>query len=82
MLEKFSHIDLSGKGHITLEEFSKYLQVPVSESLKEVYDMYDRVSSHYLSFVTRNRSFQFPTRSDINQAVELQKMTRCLKFCM
>ena len=43
MLEKFSHIDLSCKGHITLEEFSKYLQVPVSESLKQVYDMYDRV---------------------------------------
>ena len=44
MLEKFSCIDLSGKGHITLEEFSKYLQVPESESLKEVYSMYDRVS--------------------------------------
>ena len=58
MLEKFSHIDLSGKGHITLEEFSKYLQVPVSESLKEVYDMYDRVSSDYLSLVVRKPVFR------------------------
>ena len=48
MLEKFSSIDLSGKGHITLEEFSKYLQVPVSDSLKEVYNMYDRVSVYSL----------------------------------
>ena len=46
MLEKFSCIDLSGKGQITVEEFSKYLQVPVSESLKQVFAMYDRVSYH------------------------------------
>lgn len=50
MLEKFSSIDLSGKGHITLEEFSKYLQVPVSDSLKEVYNMYDRDGSGSIDF--------------------------------
>ena len=28
----------------------------------------------------RNRSSGFPTRSDTNQAVQLQKKARCLKF--
>ena len=44
MLEKFSQIDLEGQGHITIEQFSRYLQLPESESLKEVFSLYDRVS--------------------------------------
>jgi hypothetical protein len=43
LLEKFSSIDLQGKGVITVSEFSKYLQVPESQSLKDVFAMYDRV---------------------------------------
>ena len=33
-----------------------------------------------LSRVMRKPTFWFPTRSDTNQAVQLQKMARCLKF--
>ena len=33
-----------------------------------------------MGFVMRNRSSQFPTRSDTNQAVQPQKMARGLKF--
>ena len=34
----------------------------------------------YMSLVVRKRSSGFLTRSDTNQAVQLQKMARCLKF--
>ena len=34
----------------------------------------------HLSLVVRNRSSGFPTRSDKNQAVQLQKMARGMKF--
>ena len=33
-----------------------------------------------MSCVMRKPKFWFPTRSDTNQAVQLQKMARCLKF--
>ncbi|XP_045191515.2 lysophosphatidylcholine acyltransferase 2-like isoform X1 [Mercenaria mercenaria] len=50
MLEKFSSIDLQGKGGITLSEFAKYLQVPESQSLEEVFAMYDRDDSGSIDF--------------------------------
>ena len=34
----------------------------------------------YMSRVMRKPTFWFPSRSDTNQAVQLQKMTRGLKF--
>ena len=78
MLEKFSHIDLSGKGHITLDEFSRYLQVPVSDSLKEVYDMYDRVG-YNLSRGVRKTVFGVSDQSDTNCPIHPQKKARILK---
>lgn len=48
LLDKFCKIGMSGKGHITLEEFAKYLQLPISKSLKEVFALYDRVSNYVL----------------------------------
>ena len=45
LLEKFRRIDHHGKGHITVSEFAKYLQIPESHSLKEVFALYDRVSN-------------------------------------
>ncbi|XP_060555457.1 lysophosphatidylcholine acyltransferase 2-like isoform X1 [Ruditapes philippinarum] len=50
LLEKFSSIDLQGKGVITVSEFSKYLQVPESQSLKDVFAMYDRDGSGSIDF--------------------------------
>ena len=79
MLEKFSHIDLSGKGHITLDEFSRYLQVPVSDSLKEVYDMYDRVG-YNLSSDVRKMVFRVSNQSDTNWPIHPQKKARILKI--
>lgn len=50
MLEKFSSIDLQGKGHLTLSEFCTYLQLPESKSVKEVFAMYDRDDSGTIDF--------------------------------
>ena len=37
-------------------------------------------SVDYMSLVVRKPVFRFPTKCDINQYVQLQKMARCLKF--
>ncbi|WAR13504.1 PCAT2-like protein [Mya arenaria] len=50
MLEKFCSMDSQGKGHITMEEFSRYLQLPESHSLKEVFALYDRDGSGTIDF--------------------------------
>ena len=38
------------------------------------------IALHYFSRDVRKRSFGFPTRSDTNPSVQLQKMARSLKF--
>lgn len=50
MLEKFSDIDITGKGHLTFSEFCEYLQLPESPALKQVFDMYDRDGSGTIDF--------------------------------
>ena len=42
--------------------------------------MLSAVNEGEMSRVVRKSMFWFPTRSDTNQAVQLQKMTRGLKF--
>ena len=37
---------------------------------------------HHMSHNTKKRSSGFPTRSDTNQAAQLQKMARGLKFLL
>ena len=40
------------------------------------------MSTYNLSLVLRKPVFGFPARTDTNQAVQLQKMARGLKFCI
>jgi len=47
LLEKFSTIAKNGVGQITLEEFAKYLEFPVTESLQQLFTLYDRVSQNF-----------------------------------
>ena len=43
-LVKFSKIAQNGKGFLTVDEFAKYLELPVTDQLKELFNLYDRVS--------------------------------------
>ncbi|XP_072169325.1 lysophosphatidylcholine acyltransferase 2-like [Diadema setosum] len=48
-LTKFAEIARSG-GYITLDDFAKYLNVPVTQALKEVFEVYDRDGSGKIDF--------------------------------
>lgn len=50
LLEKFSVLVKNGKGQITLEEFSSYLELPVSDSLRQLFRLYDRNCSGTIDF--------------------------------
>jgi Ca2+-binding EF-hand superfamily protein len=43
MLERFSKIDSSNTGQITLEQFASYLNLPVSDNVQALFELYDRV---------------------------------------
>ena len=51
MLEKFKNITNKEykKGSISFEEFSNYLLLPPSDALREVFELYDRVSPVFIS---------------------------------
>ncbi|XP_064639975.1 lysophosphatidylcholine acyltransferase 2-like isoform X2 [Lineus longissimus] len=49
LLDKFSSIT-DEKGHITLEVFANHLGLPVNDTVKEVFDMYDRDGSGTIDF--------------------------------
>lgn len=44
LLDKFCKIAQQNKGFVTLEEFGQYLELPVSEALRDMFELYDRVS--------------------------------------
>ncbi|KAJ8302798.1 hypothetical protein KUTeg_019194 [Tegillarca granosa] len=50
LLQKFSKIAKNKEGNITLEEFSKYLCLPKSESMLKVFELYDRNESGKIDF--------------------------------
>ena len=44
LLNKFTQIAQEKKNAVTVEELANYLELPVSEPLKEMFAVYDRVS--------------------------------------
>ena len=50
-LDKFIEMSKSHTGEITLEELAEYLGVPVSDSLREMFNVYDRVGPHHFIIV-------------------------------
>ncbi|XP_050397956.1 lysophosphatidylcholine acyltransferase 2 isoform X1 [Patella vulgata] len=49
-LEKFRKITDNKAGSITIKEFAMYLRLPVSSTLQEIFDTYDRNSSGTIDF--------------------------------
>lgn len=45
------------EGYIGLEDFAKYLNLPVSENLREMFDMYDRVRTSKMFVIYKNNLF-------------------------
>lgn len=43
-LKKFAKIDRSKDGHLDLQEFCDYLNLPLSEEIKTIFRIYDIVS--------------------------------------
>ena len=43
-MEKFSRAAQDGTGQVTLEQFAEHLDLPVSDALRDMFDLYDRVS--------------------------------------
>lgn len=43
LLDKYYAIAKNSGGNITYDEFAKYLHLPKSEALEEVFNLYDRV---------------------------------------
>jgi Ca2+-binding EF-hand superfamily protein len=44
LLDKFFDIAKNSDGKITYDQFAKYLRLPKSDALEEVFSLYDRVS--------------------------------------
>ena len=44
LLGTFADIDADGDGKVHLEEFAKYLNLPVTRGVEELFSLYDRVS--------------------------------------
>ena len=56
LLDKFSvmsNLNDNG-GRVDIETFSKYMDVPISDTLRELFDMYDRVIITVSAFITYN----------------------------
>lgn len=80
LLEKFSGLVKNGKGQITLEEFGSYLELPISDSLRQLFLLYDRVSSRTYRDITQNFSFLQPITimlwSSVDGHCSMQTMQR------
>ena len=45
LLDDFCKMAQTGSGQVNLEQFAAHLNVPISEPLREMFELYDRVSS-------------------------------------
>lgn len=43
LLAKFSEMDANHDGLVDLQEFAKYLKLPVTKHVEELFSLYDRV---------------------------------------
>ena len=43
LLERFSREARRNGGHVTLEQFAVLLELPISDAMKAMFDLYDRV---------------------------------------
>ncbi|XP_064610351.1 lysophosphatidylcholine acyltransferase 1-like [Liolophura sinensis] len=50
MFDRFCKICRGKPGRVTIEEFAKYLRLPVSDPLRTVFQLYDRAGSGYIDF--------------------------------
>lgn len=50
LLDRFHTIDTSRSGEITLEQFAAYLRLPVTDTLKDLFKLYDRNQSGTIDF--------------------------------
>ena len=46
LLSRFAEIDTDKDGLVNVQEFARYLNLPLSHNVKHVFSLYDRVSSH------------------------------------
>lgn len=46
LLDKFAEIDSNRDGLVDINEFAKYLSLPVTSHVKHLFSLYDRVSLH------------------------------------
>ena len=75
--------------HIFISEFyglrnnrKSGTNVPMARHRRGIYLVSHSVEDFHLSRVMRKLTLWFPTWSDTNQAVQLQKIARGLKFCI
>ena len=47
LLGKYAEIDADGDGKVHLEEFAKYLNLPVTKGVEELFSLYDRVNAEF-----------------------------------
>ena len=66
--------------HFRTDRFGQTAQTQIRLLLEELSDLGFHCLLFHLSRVVRKPTFSFPTWSDTNQAVQLQKMARGLKF--
>ncbi len=46
LLDKFCIMAQESHGHVDLEQFAQYLDMPISEPLRQMFELYDRVSKY------------------------------------
>ena len=45
LLQRFSSVAQQSGGHVTIEQFSQLLELPISDPMRDMFSLYDRVSS-------------------------------------
>ncbi len=53
LLDKFCIMAQESHGHVDLEQFAQYLDMPISEPLRQMFELYDRVSKYWYIFIFR-----------------------------
>ena len=56
LLAKFSEMDENRDGLVDLQEFAKYLRLPVTKHVEELFSLYDRVCISSRELITRVNS--------------------------